>query len=262
MVQTTNAKIAPLDFEIRSTRDQTNRTLTYALVNTASDTFTQLATTMTPDEIAYVKRLLDAMFEENNTKGKEVMAVKDMRAIQLARAPQVPRPSQVGESATEAMRVEANVKSISNVDAERILQDLVLQGFLQKSRANYYSLAPRALMELRAYLKETYNEAPMQDEDDDSEPLVRIRDCEGCREIVTVGLRCSNRDCSVRWHDGCANQYFMGQKQNMRRCPKCKTEWDGNMYVGERADRLQSRHSKGGRPSNARIRENYEDDVE
>lgn len=258
MVQTVNAKIAPLDYEIRSHRDQQDKTLTYALVNTASDALTQLATSFTPDEIAYIKRLLDAMFEENNTKTREVMAIKQMRATQLAKAPPRNRQSQAGAVEGENTQQEANVKSITQSDSERILSQLVVQGFFQKSARGYYSLAPRALMELRSYLKETYNDPPVDDDEDD-EPTIRIRDCEGCREIVTVGLRCRNRDCGVRWHDGCANQYFRSQ-QGDARCPTCKTERTGDVYVGERADRVQSRSSTNARSSSMMMSQAEEDD--
>ncbi|KAF2687128.1 hypothetical protein K458DRAFT_476057 [Lentithecium fluviatile CBS 122367] len=247
MVQAVNAKIAALDFEIRSTRNQENRTLTYALVNTTSDTFTQLATSFSPDEIAYIKRLLDAMFEINNTKAREIMAVKGMDATNLAKAPRN-RQSQAVDADEQAAEVDVNVKSIKHEEADKVLQQLVTQGFFQKSRRGWYSLAPRALMELRTYLKETYNEPPADDEDDPP-PIIRIRDCEGCREIVTVGLRCGNRECGIRWHDGCGNQYFRGQQGGTRKCPACDTEWTGDVFVGERADRVNSRASTNGRSS-------------
>lgn len=247
MIQAINAKIGPLDFEIRSARDQQDRTQIYALVNTSSDSFTQLATTFSADEIAYVKRILDAMFEENNTRTREVMAVKQMRAMQLARAPPRNRQSQSGDAESESQALEAGAKTITQEEADNVLAQLVVQGFFRKSRAGYYSLAPRALMELRAYLKETYNDPPPEDEED-VEPTIRIRDCEGCKEIVTVGLRCSDKDCGVRWHDGCANAYFRGQ-QGDAQCLRCKKGWTGDAFVGERADRLPARGSVNGRRS-------------
>jgi hypothetical protein len=245
MVQAVNARIASLDFEIRSTRNQTDRTLTYALVNTTSDTLTQLATAFSPDEISYIKRVLDSMFEDNNTKIREVMAIKGMSATNLAKAPRN-RQSQVVDAEEEDAQAE-NVKSIKHDEAEKVLLQLVTQGFFEKSRKGYYSLAPRALMELRTYLKETYNEPPAED-DDEPPPIIRIKDCEGCREIVTVGLRCNNRECPVRWHDGCANQYFRGQG-GVSKCPGCDTVWTGNVFVGERADRVPQRASTHGRSS-------------
>ncbi|PVI04867.1 hypothetical protein DM02DRAFT_651302 [Periconia macrospinosa] len=245
MVQTINAHVNALDYEIRSTRNQNNRNLTYALVNGTSDPLTQIATSFTPDEIAYIKRLLDFMFETNNTKIREVMAVKGLKAVQLAKAPPRNRQSQAagdGDGDEESMATQAGpvIKSVLPNDAEKVLSQLVVQGFFDRSHAGYYSLAPRALMELRTYLKETYNEPP-GDEDEDDEPVTRIRDCEGCREIVTVGLRCDNKECGVRWHDHCAMQYFRNQQGSRRRCPKCKAEWEGETYVGEKADQAGGR---------------------
>jgi hypothetical protein len=254
LILNTNAKITSFDFEIRYARDQITGERTFALVNTASDNFTQLATSFTPDEIAYIKRLLDAMFEENVSRSREVMAVKEMKATQLARAPPRNRQSQaatqlVGDE--EPTQADANIKSISPTDCDRVLQTLVSQGFFQRSHKSYYSLAPRGLLELRNYLKETYNEQPTED-DEDAEPLIRIRDCEGCQDIVTIGLRCDNRDCGVRWHTRCATQFFGGQKGSGRRCPKCKADWTGRTYVGEKADRIDGRSSTVGRSSTMR----------
>jgi hypothetical protein len=252
MVQAVNAKIGTFDYEIRSTRNQIDRSLTYALVNTTSDPFTQIATDFTPDEIAYIKRLLDYMFESKNSKIREVMAVKALKATQLAKAPNRSRQSEAVTDAGgegESTQAEASVKSIPMNDAEKVLSQLVLQGFFQRSKNDYFSLAPRALMELGAYLKETYNEPPREDDEDD-EPIIRIRDCEGCREIVTVGLRCDNKDCAVRWHDHCASQYFRSQQSNTRNCPKCKKGCEGNTFVGERAEQTGSnRRTTNGRSS-------------
>ncbi|KAF1953492.1 hypothetical protein CC80DRAFT_595711 [Byssothecium circinans] len=260
MVQTVNSKIGALDYEIRSSLNQHDRTLTYALVNTTSDALTQIATSFTPDEIAYIKRLLDQMFETNNTRTREIMAVKSTEASHLAKVSRnrQSRAATEAEGEDESMQAEATAKTIPMSEAEKVLQQLLTQGFFQKSKANYYSLAPRALMELRTYLKETYNDPP-GDEDDDVEPTIKIRDCEGCREIVTVGLRCDNKDCGVRWHDRCATQYFRRQQGNARKCPKCKTDWEGETYVGERADQVGGRRkTTTGRGRNSMMDEDDE----
>ena len=89
-----NTAVSPFDLEIRSTLRQIQADgddtivrpeRVYALVNTTSDPLTQLATTYTADEIAFVKRLLDAMFETHNTMISEAMVVSGMQAMQLAR---------------------------------------------------------------------------------------------------------------------------------------------------------------------------------
>ena len=80
-----NDQISPFDFEIRSTRHQTTREEVYALVNVTSDALTQLATIHTADEIAFVKRVLDKMFDRNNTQRAEIMAVTSIQALKCAK---------------------------------------------------------------------------------------------------------------------------------------------------------------------------------
>jgi hypothetical protein len=238
-----STKIEPYNFEIRSTTDQSTKIRTYAIVNKTSDSLTQLATRFNANEIAYIRRLLDAMFDTNNTPTREIMAIKQMDASQLAR-PKRNRQSQAASLAEAGdAQSQAADTGITISEADAVLDALVADNFLALSHAKYYSLASRALMELDSYLKETYNE-PALDEDD--EPTIRIRDCEGCKEITTFGIRCDNRECGVRWHDQCANQYYRGKTGDSRKCPKCRTVCTGGMYVGERADRVQSRRSEGG----------------
>lgn len=203
---------------------------------------TQLATRFSASEIAYIRRLLDAMFETNNTSVRETMAVKQLEANNLAK-PRRNRQSQAASMVDEG-ESQAPDTGITIAEADVVLDELIKDGFLQLSKHGYYSLAPRALMELHAYLKETYNETA---EDEEDEPTIRIRDCEGCREIVTYGIRCNNRECGVRWHDRCANQYYRNKSRDEKRCPKCRTVCGGDVYVGERADRVAGRNSSGGR---------------
>ncbi|KAF2019689.1 hypothetical protein BU24DRAFT_419315, partial [Aaosphaeria arxii CBS 175.79] len=265
-IQQVNIRISPLDYEIRSSRSQTSRVLFYSLVNTTSDSLTHLATTFSHEEIAYIKRLLDCMFETNNTRSREIMAVSSMEASRLTKAPRENRQSLAaangdGEDGAQSQAAAA-VKGISISESDKVLAQLVEQHFFNKSSRGYYSLAPRALMELRVYLKETYNEAG-DPEYEDSEPIVRIKDCEGCREIVTVGVRCSDKECRVRFHEQCAVLYFRNQRGDTQRCPTCKTEWGGNLFVGERAVYQGERRANGtgaGRHSSSRVQVDDEDE--
>jgi hypothetical protein len=241
ILQTINARLEPYNYEIRTGRNQQSKEITYALVNKTSDAMTQLATRFSASEIAYIRRLLDAMFETNNNSVRETMAVKQLEANNLAK-PRRNRQSQAA-SMVEESESQAADAGITIAESDLVLEELVKDGFLQLSKSKYYSLAPRALMELHSYLKETYNETA---EDEEDEPTIRIRDCEGCREIVTYGIRCNNRECGVRWHDRCANQYYRHKSGDGKRCPKCRTVCGGNLYVGERADRAAGRNSSGG----------------
>lgn len=208
-------------------------------MNTTSDALTQLATTHTPDEIAFVKRLLDAMFETHNTPRAEVMALTSMQAVRLHKAAAAARASGVGGSGEDGEQTQgAAGGSLTMAQAERVLAGLVEEGWLEKSRAGYLGLSPRALMELRGWLVETYNEPPPaegEEDDEDGAVKTRVKMCHACREIVTAGQRCARRECLGRLHDACVQTFFRSQRE--RRCPLCKAEWTGRDFVGERAAR-------------------------
>ncbi|KAI7650106.1 hypothetical protein KC319_g11120, partial [Hortaea werneckii] len=85
-VHTLNDSLSPFDMEIRSTLHQQTKDRIYALVNTTSDALTQMSTSFKAEEIAFVKRVLDAMFETYNTPRAEIMAITGMQALKLAKA--------------------------------------------------------------------------------------------------------------------------------------------------------------------------------
>ena len=180
-----NTAISPFDLEIRSslrqtqTNEQTTPERVYALVNTTSDPLTQLATIYTADEIGFIKRLLDAMFETNNTRLSEAMVVSGMQATQLARVSSADANRR--QSGTQQQTQGGAAQSLSMSQAETILQQLVEDGWLEKSRKGFYSLSPRGLMELRGWLVATYN-----DEHDEDRRADRIKFCAACRDIITV----------------------------------------------------------------------------
>ncbi|KAL1617474.1 hypothetical protein SLS54_007766 [Diplodia seriata] len=248
-ISTCNAALSPLDLEIRSSHPQTTspdrQPLVYAVVNATSDALTQLATTHSPDEIAYVKRLLDAVFETHNTRRAEVLALTSMQALNLHKAP--PRSRESGAGAPGGAGAESQGSSgasLTMAQAQKVLDDLVEEGWFEKSAKGFFSLSPRALMELRGWLIETYNE-PAGGDDSDEEGAERVKMCEACRDIVTVGQRCSNRDCRCRLHDACVRQFFRTLPD--KKCPICKAEWTEEDFVGERAAKPPNRN----RTSNA-----------
>ncbi|KAK6603601.1 RING-like domain-containing protein [Botrytis cinerea] len=228
--------LSPFDYEIRSMRHQRTNEQIWALVNSTSDPLTQIATTFTTEEMFYIKRLLDSMFESYNTKGKEVMAITSTQAI---------HSSVIGGSGRQSIG-EADMQTIDNgvrkSEAEKVLEGLVAQGWFERSDRGYYSLSPRAILELRSWLVDTYNDS------DDPDEWQRIKNCEACKGIITVGMRCSRRDCNVRLHKICQPAYFRSRPN--QNCPKCETEWDGEHYVGERAatsteDNLREKRRSG-----------------
>ncbi|KAL6231881.1 hypothetical protein BDW75DRAFT_31535 [Aspergillus navahoensis] len=242
-----NSAISPFDLEIRSTlpqielSDPSNEQVTpervYALVNTTSDGLTQLATTYTADEISFVKRILDRMFETNNNRITEAMAISSIEAIQQAKVPGEGSRRESG-SATQATQGGA-AQSLSMTQAETVLKQLVEDGWFEKSRKGFYTLSPRGLMELRGWLVATYN-----DENETGRRNNKIKFCAACKEIITIGQRCGNRDCAGRLHDHCMRNVFRVQKAEQ--CPVCSAPWPGDKYVGERAV------SSGQRRSNVR----------
>ena len=170
--------LSPLDFEIRSTYHQRTRERIYALVNTTSDALTQLATTFTPDEIAFVKRVLDAMFESQNTRRTEAMCIKGMDAVNQCAKPtdNLRRESTQGNGSSSSSSTGLTIR-----DAERVLAQLVEEGWFEKSEKGFLSLSPRGLMELRSWLVQTYN-----DDEDEEERIEKIKFCYACKEIITV----------------------------------------------------------------------------
>jgi hypothetical protein len=132
--------------------------------------------------------------------------------------------------------------------AESLLQTLVAEGWFECSKKKYYSLAPRALMELRGWLIETYNDEQdqEQDEENDDEETARqrVKFCAACRQIVTLGQRCADLDCLGRLHDGCTGTMFRSLG-NREICPVCKKSWENHGLVGEKAEGAR-RTSMGG----------------
>lgn len=222
--------VAPLDYDIRSTRHQISREQIWALINVHSDPSTQMATSRTPDEISFIKRVLDAMFETYNTPRQEVMAVTAAQARKVARpvAP-APAPAQDADADGGEPAPRTADRALKHSEIERLLPSLVAEGWFEESEEGFYSLSPRSLMELKTWLVAAYN-----DPDVAPEAWQRIKFCEACKEVVTVGQRCPERDCNVRIHDICTEAYWR-MRRGGRTCPRCETEWTGNNYVGERA---------------------------
>ena len=232
-VEAVSTHISPFDFEIRHTLHQQTKQRVYALVNTTSDPLTQMATIHTADEIAFVKRVLDAMFETYNTMRAEVMALTSMQAVRLAKPP---HPGDARrESGTQS---QASNAGLTIAQAEKVLRDLVHENWFELSRNGFYSLSPRALIELRDWLVETYNGQPEQDDDDDGEDVVvqQIKLCQACRDIVTVGQRCPNLRCAARLHSHCVQMMWRTQG-GQEQCPQCRTAWAEPPPVGEKAAR-------------------------
>lgn len=218
--------VASLDYDIRSTYHQVDRQQVWALINVHSDPSTQLATSRTADEISFIKRVLDAMFETYNTPRQEVMAITAAQARKVARPEAA---AQDGDADGDEPAQRTADKALKHSEIERLLPSLVAEGWLEVSDEGFYSLSPRSLMELKTWLVAAYN-----DPDVGHNHWQRIKFCEACKEIVTVGQRCPERDCNARIHDICSEAYWRTRRGG-RICPRCETAWTGKNYVGERA---------------------------
>ncbi|KAI1339144.1 putative DNA repair protein Nse1 [Xylariaceae sp. FL0016] len=240
--------ISLFDMDIRSTLHQKSRERVWAIINTSSDPMTQLATLHSAEEIAFVKRVIDAMFEKYNSPRMEVMALDEMQANKLRTAP---RPAQEDEDMEDAGNQPSTqaLKGLKSSEAEAMMRSMVDEGWFERSREGLYSLTPRALLELRSWLLESYN-----DPDAEEGEWQRVKFCEACKEIVTVGQRCSDVTCMARLHDICEAAFW--RTRRAQTCPKCDKEWDGQHFVGEKAvTETQAyqrgrRRSKGARNSN------------
>lgn len=216
------ASLSAFDYEIRSTQHQVSKTRVWGVVNSISDPPTQLASSRSIDELSYVRRILDAMFETYNTPRREVMGITSIQAL--------------GREVTKV-----GGAGLTQEQAERTLAGLVAEGWFERSAEGWYTLAPRALMELRGWLVETYNEF------DEERGWQRIKFCEACKEIVTVGQRCRQRECNVRLHDICQAAFWASRPR--KKCPTCETPWDGKAFVGQRAVTTTEEYLRGKRRS-------------
>ncbi|KPM42430.1 hypothetical protein AK830_g4137 [Neonectria ditissima] len=237
------------DYEVRSTVHQVTKKRIFALVNTTSDPQTQLATTYSPDELSFIKRVLDSMFEKFNSPRMEVLAVTAMQAIKLARPNR--RQSQID---ADTQTQTPGDKGLKHSEVEAVLASLVEGGWFEKSTESFYSLSPRALLELRPWLVDTYN-----DPDVGPSEWQRIKFCEACKDIVTVGLRCGETECSFRLHDICEDAFWRTRKE--KKCPKCSTAWSGKKFTGERAVTMTNAYQTGRRRGGGWQRSTLADDV-
>lgn len=238
-IEAASRAISFFDYEIRCTVHQVTKEALFVLVNTTSDPMTRLATTYTAEEIGFVRRMLHAMFDKYNTKRLEAICLSEMQAMQLARPRRHHDGEEGGGQVAEGTQsqTQSSDKGLKHSEVEKLLVKLIGEGWLERSATGRYSLSPRALMELRTWLVESFN-------DPDAAPgrWQRIKICEACKNIVTHGQRCAERDCTVRLHDICDDVFWRTQRR--KECPRCSTVWTGKHFVGERALATPESHAR------------------
>jgi hypothetical protein len=175
------------------------------------------------------------MFENYNTKRKEIMAITSMQALET----KVRKGSGNRQSLEES--TQSVDKGVTQEQAQRVLDSLMKEKWLERSKEGFYRLSSRGLMELRTWLVDAYNDS------DDPEEWQRIKFCEACKEIVTVGQRCADLDCNVRLHNICEGAYWNSRPE--KKCPKCETEWNAEHFVGQKAETTSESYLKGKRRS-------------
>lgn len=202
-----NKEINDVDFALRRSVDQYNSVAIIALVNTKSDEAAKLATTYTPNELAYFKRILELIITADN----EAYSISSIAAIR--EGPRLKSP-------------------ISQRESEWLLAKLVKDQWLKRRTDGYYVLHMRSIIELQDYMKETF-------EDD-------VHECLMCMEIVTIGERCSQERCSVRLHLHCAAGYFPEDENGAAiKCPTCSTSWKrSNKFGGANTPRRSNGQSQ------------------
>lgn len=107
-----------------------------------------------------------------------------MQAIKLHKSP----TEDVRQTQNGAETQGSAGQSLTMSQAEKMMKTLVEEGWFEKSIKGFYSLSPRALMELRGWLWETYNDIDEDEEDEDEEGRVskKIKQCFACKEIITT----------------------------------------------------------------------------
>ncbi|KAF3122913.1 hypothetical protein TWF703_001059 [Orbilia oligospora] len=229
-VHTIQNTISSFDLDIREMPDQEDGNHCYALVNDSNDDIIRFATTHTPDEISYFKRLLDEMFDTSNTIYAEIMAVKSMRAISLNKNPPSERENQevIVENANgeeERQTIAGAGIGLTKQEAEDCLTRFVDEGWLERDRAGYHFLSTRALLELERYLSDTYNIEEEEEQEDGTirkgPKKLRIKHCGHCSRLPA------------------------------RECGTCKKEWTGEP-VGPRAGVSASSGASGLRRAKGR----------
>ena len=110
------------------------------------------------------------------------MAITSMQATHLAKPPVEQRGETQNGSATQG----SGGAGITMVQAERMMGAMVEEGWFEKSRKGYFSLSPRALMELRGWLMETYNDVGDDEDEEDGARALKVKLCYACKEIITV----------------------------------------------------------------------------
>lgn len=192
------------------------------------------------------------MFETYNTPRAEIMGVTSMQALKVAKAKgRQSLGGNMNEDESGDEGTQAVGKGLTNAEAETLLASLVAEGWFERSKEGWYTLSARALLELRSWLVATYNDPDIEDGE-----WQHIKMCMACKQIVTIGQRCSEIDCNARLHDICQAAFWRTRRE--KKCPVCEREWDEKHWVGEKAITTGEAYLRGKRRSGGVRREEVE----
>lgn len=226
-----NAKLVDLDFELKSTRDQTTGDQVYTFVNLSASESVKGGTSLAAVEVQFVKNMVELIFGENaGTRGNNDDDEEDADDTGEGQGvrPYYITPKQ---ATLEAYPKDSTGRvTLTRGQVLDKLNGLVDLGWFDRfdpststiltssddstastSNTVRYALSNRALSELGPYISDTFPRAPR---------------CAACRELFTRGRVC--RGCrqgagKVRVHEACLGP-FVAMKGP--RCEGCGQEWE------------------------------------
>lgn len=182
---TVNKNLKPFFMEIRRGVSEEDGAVHFGLVNTTEDEASKLATDFSPSDIAFFKKAMDLIVA---SPGGLASSVEILNA---------------------AHELEKTIKiKMSMTHAENLVERLIKDKWMSEFSGSY-SLGPRAMLELRPYLKRVYED--------------EIVDCMICHDIAVRGQCCTQ--CDGKLHNHCAARFFNGRAQ--KTCPnkQCGAMW-------------------------------------
>ncbi|KAH7340847.1 Nse1 non-SMC component of SMC5-6 complex-domain-containing protein [Rhizoctonia solani] len=207
-----NQDLEKFDLRFSSSRDECTGETLWAIINTKQDAATMLATEYNATEIHYFKLVVEQIMLANN-EAYSIPATAALREVSQLQG-----------------------KGMTKAEAEHVLSSFVAKGWLMKSKRGRYSLAPRALLELQTYLRDTYPD--------------EYAECTTCLEPVTKGVACRTNNCAARLHTHCYAVVVRAARERGVQCPTCGSSWkdDNVRKIGEevvKGDQLHRRVTRG-----------------
>lgn len=198
-ISTINVALEKHAFKIESIRHQETRKLQYVFINTRYDDIIQACTPYSPPELDAIKQIIDEIVNANNFS----FCLPYGNAKQLIGSILKQRAS----------------------DAGYFISRIVDDGWIELNDHNKLMLSPASLVELKSYMGDRFGYFLRED------ILGKLLTCFTCKELLTLGLKCKNRECSTSFHRKCSEIHLRG---NTTACPNnsCSETIDDMAKVG------------------------------